>query len=235
MADEPTTAPAPVQDQPTAAPEGTSGNEQPQGPFNLNDIPEDIRSHVEPYAKQLQGDYTRKTQELADQRRQYEQVQQHLQALYQDPEAQQQFLQQLGYEVEGEDGIDQEPDQEFRDPRFDQFLEQQHAQQEAEQFASNVQSAVKQAAPDATEEAAALMETYTSALAMTNGQFDANQAKQLVDSLKKQAVEEYLASKRAPMAPGTGPAASQQYDRKDPEARARRMAEIAAAHAAQQP
>ena len=40
--------------------------------FRLEDVPEEYREHVERYAKQVHGGFTRKTQELADQRREAE-------------------------------------------------------------------------------------------------------------------------------------------------------------------
>ncbi len=58
-----------------AAPEGapadsgTSGENTVLERFKLEDVPEGIREHVERYVKQVQGDYTRKTTTLAEQRR----------------------------------------------------------------------------------------------------------------------------------------------------------------------
>lgn len=45
--------------------EGTSDGDQGfTAPFDINEVPEGVREHVERYAKQLQGEFTRKTQAL---------------------------------------------------------------------------------------------------------------------------------------------------------------------------
>src|SRR5262245_17138397 len=53
-----------------ATPPATTGTSDAfETPFNLNDVPEEVREYVDRYNKQLQGAYTRKTQELAEQRK----------------------------------------------------------------------------------------------------------------------------------------------------------------------
>jgi len=40
-----------------------------EAPFDINEVPQEVREHVEKYNRQLQGEFTRKTQELAESRK----------------------------------------------------------------------------------------------------------------------------------------------------------------------
>lgn len=73
---------------------GTSGEpgvaQEFETPFNINEVPEDVRSHVEKYANQLKSAYSKKTAELAEQR------------IDSDTQSQLELLARL----KGEDGLD---------------------------------------------------------------------------------------------------------------------------------
>lgn len=93
---------------------GTSQNEGFQAPFNINDIEDQqVREHVERYQKQLQGAYTKKTQENARERDEYLRAQRDAEAwqrVQSDPAAQQELLKQLaelqGYQLPEDDQDD---------------------------------------------------------------------------------------------------------------------------------
>jgi hypothetical protein len=63
------------QSAPTTPPAGAGTSDAGfETPFNINDVPEAHRPYVEAYQKQLQGAFTRKTQEIAAERARYEQA-----------------------------------------------------------------------------------------------------------------------------------------------------------------
>lgn len=124
-------APAP-QDQPveTTATEAVStdqSNEDATNPaegeesftkFNLAEVPEEYREHVEQAYKQLQGDYTRKTQETAEFRKNAEAAMSLADAL-RTPEGQAQIFRELaelqGYQIDDGDLPEAEDDDAFTD------------------------------------------------------------------------------------------------------------------------
>jgi hypothetical protein len=97
--DQPGTETAPVAD-------GTSGTQDEPGvleSFRLEDIEDpDMRGHVERYVKQVQGDYTRKTQEVARARHEAQQAIALAEQL-QNPETRLQALDALGLEIVSDD------------------------------------------------------------------------------------------------------------------------------------
>ncbi len=110
-----------------AAPEqGTSGEQAGADlgqNFRLEDVDEAYRSDVERYMRQVQGAYTRKTQELAAQRRELEPIQSLHQRLQDDTQrdaALRELLAQNGWEVDGDD----EHDEDVYDDDFDTEDEQ---------------------------------------------------------------------------------------------------------------
>lgn len=141
---------APVsEDQPPVegapAESGTSGEEILER-FKLEDVPEEYREDVGRYVKQAQGDYTRKTMELAEQRRTVEAEAEQIKAIRETfdklesedtrDEAVMELVQKYGYtfeeaEAEAEEATDSGEVAEFRDPRVDQILAQQEADQQA--------------------------------------------------------------------------------------------------------
>lgn len=88
--------------------------------FRLEDVPEEQREYVEKAYKQLQGDYTRKTQSLAEERRQAEQAQALVTALQSEDHRQaalnyiaelsggeQELLKALGYETDDPTAVEE--------------------------------------------------------------------------------------------------------------------------------
>lgn len=163
---------APVTDEPieesdaVTAPDGAVGTSEvddfgsPEG-FNINDVPEEYREAVSAIEKQFKGHYTSKTQELATQRKTYEERQADydlLQAIRTDKDIQQQLFRelagQLGVELEGFDDeedptldweetaseTDNTPSNE--DPRVTQMIEMAAAKEQAEQIGTIYEAAL---------------------------------------------------------------------------------------------
>jgi hypothetical protein len=155
VADATTPAEAPPAEQ--AAPEGapadsgTSGDETVLERFKLEDVPEEYREHVARYVKQVQGDYTRKTTSLAEQRREVEaeaarvadirQTFDKLESEETRDEGIRELVSKYGYTFEeaeaeaeaADETADTEGIAEVRDPRVDQLLAERAAQQQQEQ------------------------------------------------------------------------------------------------------
>lgn len=134
---------APVEGAPAQS--GTSGEEILER-FKLEDVPEEYREDVGRYVKQAQGDYTRKTMELAEQRRTVEAEAEQIKAIRETfdklesedtrDEAVMELVKRYGYtfeeaeaEAEAVEGAGEVA--EFRDPRVDEILAQQEADQQA--------------------------------------------------------------------------------------------------------
>lgn len=135
---------------------GAGEEEAFEAPFNLAEVDEAYREHVERYVKQVQGAYTRKTQELAARRAAVEQVEQFLASVDNEEtrdRAIELFLSQLGYDVQlGDDGeVEEEvaPDG-TEDESYDEYaariaaLEQRIASRE--EFEAQQSQAASQAA-----------------------------------------------------------------------------------------
>jgi len=145
--DQPETTDVETDDAPDAEEAGTSeGSEDEVDAFtdvDLESLSEEERGRYE----QMQADYTRKTQALAEQRTELESVQSFVTDLVADEPSEEQAAMQeqvfralaerLGYELEGDDEAtgddaeegDDEP--EFRDPRVDALLAEREAEAEA--------------------------------------------------------------------------------------------------------
>lgn len=59
-------------DEAAAAAEGAEAPESANGLYDLNDVPEDVRDHVVPHLKAMEGGITKKFQEAADYRKSWE-------------------------------------------------------------------------------------------------------------------------------------------------------------------
>lgn len=135
-------------EQAEGASEGTSTEDADyQSPVNLEDVPEQYREYVANYEKQFKSDYTRKTQQLAEERKKYEDAEDAL-ALYNaldDPEQHRELVKhwvdQLGYTLPDPDPEEEVADTEleegeaqFRDPRVDELLEKQAQAEQDRQY-----------------------------------------------------------------------------------------------------
>lgn len=136
--------PAPAnEDQPeVSAPD--AGTSAEVAPFDEGFDPSSLPDELQDRYRQMQGDYTRKTQDLADQRKQAEQATSFLDALQSDSPDQQAFaiqslanalgpevvLNALGYEADDPDAPDlgqEEVEPVHYDPRVDQLLEEKES------------------------------------------------------------------------------------------------------------
>jgi hypothetical protein len=126
-----------------SAPEGTSATDDFGVTYDINAFPEEYREQVQALERDFKGQYTRKTQELAQQRQEWETSHDNWTKLNTDSEFQEQLLRELmelhGYEVEDDEPVDPGYEDDiaemFHDPRLDEFLsaiQDQHAQQEQE-------------------------------------------------------------------------------------------------------
>lgn len=250
-----------VDAQPDAPETGTSEHATPEAdldaPFRLDDVDESYRSDVERYAKQLQGAYTRKTQELAEQRRELEDLQQLREKLYsedtdQREQALQGLLDELGYELDKDDDTTDTLNDEYVDPveelrqRLD-AREQAEAQAAAEakelaaveaqvNAAQEALAAYEQDSGELSETAKTAIVTYAGSLPRTSdGLPDMESAIKLWESDRAEAVENYLNSKRnVEAAPDlNGSTGTEQVNLSDRATRLR-MAEAAAERAAAQ-
>ena len=175
------------------------------------ELPDDARSYLEQREREMQADYTRKTQEVAAQRREAEQAMEFLQTLNSDPnfayqvsQTLTQALQEQGYTLEDASALAQASqgfadDDQFVDPYMAkiQELENWQAQQEqrfAEQQATNYieqgVSAIRQANPEYGDDD--VKDILTMAFAF-NG--DVVAAADAYKSVTQRVTEGYLAQK----------------------------------------
>src|SRR5579864_4943829 len=100
-----------IENQPQEPVQNTDGqaqvDDQPRIDPNQLELPDDARSYLEQREREMQADYTRKTQEVAAQRREAEQALEFVNALNSDPnfalqvtQTLSQALQQQGYSVQ---------------------------------------------------------------------------------------------------------------------------------------
>ncbi len=101
--------------------------------FKPDDLPEEARGAYEKAYNEMRADYTRKTQEIAEQRKAAEEWQQ-FGSMLSNPETQAQALAALGLELEDEEGEPLGPDEEMAQRLA--LLEQDKMQQQEAQQAS---------------------------------------------------------------------------------------------------
>ena len=129
-------------EQGTQAVEATPVVEKPQ--IDLNQLPPEARSYVEAREREMQADYTRKTQEVAEQRKEAEQALEFINALNSDPsfalqvhQTLSQALQQQGYSVQEANAIAnqqvQNEDELFVDPYMQKIQELENWKTDQEQ------------------------------------------------------------------------------------------------------
>lgn len=144
-----TTEQAPAEGAPTQE-GGTSGQDEILERFKLEDVPEEYREHVARYVKQAQGDYTRKTTALAEQRRaveaeaakvaEYRETFEKLDNEETRDEAITALVEKYGYTFEeataeaeaATEAAETGEVAEVRDPRVDELIAQQEAQRQAQ-------------------------------------------------------------------------------------------------------
>lgn len=158
MSEEPSAAP--VQEQPTEATGAPSTGEATSTPefFSENFDPSTLSDELAPAYKQMQGAFTKKTQELAEQRKAAEAATSFFDDLGNDETraqaigwlaenyGEQAVLEALGYATDEEEPSEDNADDAFRDPRVDELLAQREAEAKAKQEAdwlSNVERSVE--------------------------------------------------------------------------------------------
>lgn len=236
MADDATEAPAESQDQPTPdaeAPEGTSqeATEKPDH-FSEKFDPASLPEELVPAYKQMQADYTRKTQEVAA-LRQPDAVADYLRTLR--PEDQEAVLRSIGIELQadeddGDDDLYSDPDEELRREleelkawRAEQ--EQSRQDEEVETFLENsindqIAALEEATGRELTEQEAQTIGEFAYDRARANGQVPDVKAayERIYTELLPHERKRWVQSKKTPQAPN-GSSASHQPDLDDPEQR----------------
>jgi hypothetical protein len=205
-----------VQDNPSieAPPEGTSAQAENDDftSFRLTDVPEEQREHVEKAYNLMRSDYTKKTQELSERRKEAE----HALAFFSDLQSdtgrdhalkwlvenvgEQTLIDMLGLEVED---TDEEETPEFRDPRVDEILaEKQRAEEEAEldRLEKSITSQITEMAQrnklDLTDDETELIFDKVLALPPIDGQPQIEAAFKKVTGIRDSVIKKYRDSKR---------------------------------------
>jgi len=138
----------PVEPSQPAAPSAPAPEEPASSTIDISQLPEEAQLFIRARERELTGDYTRKTQELASQRQEAEQAMQFLQALNSDPQFASQVLDQLqhnlataGYQVAPDDyEVDEYGQQVEPDPYAQELTELQNwrAQMESQWLDANL-------------------------------------------------------------------------------------------------
>ena len=235
MSEDNTQAPVNEQEKPESAPDEGQAPEFFTEQFDVEKLPPEIRSQYD----SMRADYTKKTQTVAEQRKQHDEDLRFLESLRSDPDVQLQALKELaqqhGYELDDEPEQPQEEDQDqpLYDPRVDELLaerDQQHQEAELDQLEKQIDGEIdavgKQDGRDFTKAEKELLFSYTLALPPDGEGPDVKGAYELLKEAENDAVKRYVESKRAPQAPSSGQAGSPDIDLSDTDARRERMAAI---------
>lgn len=248
--DEPETESAVAEPESVERAETTDDFGYPEG-FDINGVPDEYREYIGQIEKQFKGHYTKKTQELAEQRKTYEAAQDlatYWDQLQTDPEAQaalymelQGLLEQQGYwneeEVEPEQEIEEES--EFHDPRLDPILEQMQAQAEQDQYIEyldsmaglmkpELEAAARELGRDFTDEELDIVTNYAMTFQVEkDGQMVPNTSGAITHLKKMYAdhLNQYIESKKAPQVVGGVPG-SEKLNLNDDEVRRQAMLDM---------
>ena len=209
-----------------------------------NDLPPELESRY----KSMQADYTRKTQELAEQRREAEAALEFIESL-QDESTRASALRQLaefvgednyltaaGFEADDEDTLDEEfSDEDFavNDPRVDQLAaewESYKRSQQEKEILHEIESftdheMARLGIEDETEQQAVLSIAATLDLD-SRGLPQIEAARGMLEELFNEKQKSWIGSKKAPRQPLQGTAADAKFDFTDEDERRRRMAAL---------
>ena len=209
-----------------------------------NDLPPELESRY----KSMQADYTRKTQELAEQRREAEAALEFIESL-QDESTRASALRQLaefvgednyltaaGFEADDEDTFDEEfSDEDFavNDPRVDQLAaewESYKRSQQEKEILHEIESftdheMARLGIEDETEQQAVLSIAATLDLD-SRGLPQIEAARGMLEELFNEKQKSWIGSKKAPRQPLQGTAADAKFDFTDEDERRRRMAAL---------
>lgn len=211
---------------------------------SANDLPPELESRY----KSMQADYTRKTQELAEQRREAEAALEFIESL-QDESTRASALRQLaefvgednyltaaGFEADDEDNSDEEfSDEDFavNDPRVDQLAaewESYKRNQQEKEILHEIESftdheMARLGIEDETEQQAVLSIAATLDLD-SRGLPQIEAARGMLEELFNEKQKSWIGSKKAPRQPLQGTAADAKFDFSDEDERRRRMAAL---------
>lgn len=247
---------------PTFTPEATADNpvqddgapiEQGQGTdpdFAERFDPSSLDEALQEQYRSMRGDYTRKTQSLAEERKAFEQqTQEHqnaldlFQALQEDPHATLQQLQELFAEGTDDEAYEYDPDDdnpetqllsrlEQQEQRLQQFEAQQQAEQHQRQMLASMTAEVEQInqlrdkageQPITSDE---LDEIVKFTVPDERGNVPLLSTYQALAAFFDRRQQAYIAGKRAPTPPGQGTPGSQKLDIKNEDQRLQHMKAI---------
>jgi hypothetical protein len=201
---------------------------QDDAPFNINEITDQqVREQVERYNRQLQGDYTRKTQELASQRAEFEQAQAYVQSLQTDPATRQQLMNELltehGYTLPEDEELDPSERLEARVAAMEQAEWQRAQQAQEEQVIAVVAAQVEQdflSMPGLSEKQKKLIvDSAASRPATPDGFLDVKGVYQEFLEAAQDFAKAQRAAKKAPAVARAGVAGQVKVDLSDTDAR----------------
>jgi len=254
---------APVQDEPidegqVEAPEvdGTSEDTEGFEAPDFTDIPEEYRGRISEIEREFKSQYTKKTQELAEERKQYEAAKEQIafvESLQNDPDVQKALLKELaalqGYEFP-EDENEVEPQQEeeaFEDPRLTELLarlEEQETMEAHEHYLNQIQTRIENDLSSLEEEHGRKFSDdekdviVNYALAAAD---DEQESPDIAGAFERLAGIEagwkkrYIETKKAPyVAGGTSGSEAESYDFNNRSERLAHMTAVAQAHVASQ-
>lgn len=229
------------------APDTSEGEEESFPDFDLSEVPEDHREALESHAQKVkahfQGAFTKKSQSLAEQRRESERNAGIVEALL-DPQSlpsllkqagysEQEVLDMFGYQTDDDDPDELEDEEEFRDPRVDELLQDRQAEQRQGEVGQFVEGEIAKLAkergsdiPDDEQQALDFIGQGLSGQEVP----DIQAASQFLEGVVKARVNAILESKKnAPRAPGGGKPGSRTVDlsKESREDRVARMAQAA--------
>ena len=221
--DQPDATETPIEDQSTGSQE-----ESFTDAFKPADLPEEVRPVYEEAYKRLQGDYSRKTAEISQERQEAQELRKFAEAM-QDPATRDAILeQQFGYQFEDEG------EEEFLDPEDElrnrvEQLEGHLTQQQQAELASQQENEVTEYVAEEIEaleksqgkdfefspEELAFISTYAHTHPSPNGSPDVRGANDALNKILDQRKQGWIESKKSPRRISQGTAASKTAEPQD--------------------
>jgi hypothetical protein len=218
--------------------------------FDINSVPEEYREHVVALERQFKGEFTRKSQELAEQRKQFEAHEAELdfvKALNENPETQQDVFKQLAeilnYDLNEEDvdgGEAEVTEPVNEDPRLTELLSQleadaqlqqqrDHLDATAGQIAKGVEAAEKEFGRELSQHEQTLFLQSAMSRTAEDGSPDVEGAKQFMRALEADFQTRWIDSKKSAQV-HAGVQGSQTLDLSDDATRRQHMLDQIEAH-----
>lgn len=227
-------APEQVQE-PTQEPEeGQPAEAQSEETFASSFDPNELPVEVQPAYKSMLADYTRKTQELAGQRKEAERDLEFMQALRSEETREETFRRlasSLGYELDDEDfegEIEDEPDDsrlaDFEE-RLSRYEQSQVEAQVADWASQEVQAIEQETGREFGESELQMLRTLSYANPSADGLPDVRGAYAALLAMESDLQRRWIESKNAPRRPGKGTSADRRIDHTNREERLAAMEE----------